>query len=212
MLKNQSGCQGVYAIVPGRLQNGLPVYKHTTADLCLTSAKVEDEDGWVIAQWTTLGTKEHRCMRARGKEFPFADATSGWQEWNGREWEAAATVKCRPSYHGWGQDGGEQCVHNSESAVLSARRAAPRHPSTLAQLCACARPRSPRHIVATLSPIYLCLHQPHALGTHAVGERRVPTLSLSLAPCSCVCVCARIWHSRRRAPLAAQGAPEHPAT
>ena len=30
-----------------------------------------------------------------------------WTEWDGRDWAPAASVTCRPSFHGYGQDGGD---------------------------------------------------------------------------------------------------------
>lgn len=57
-----------------------------------------------MCKWSTLATKKHITMRVlTGGAMPFAKSLV-WQEWDGRDFIPAATVKCRPSWHGWGTD------------------------------------------------------------------------------------------------------------
>ena len=34
--------------------------------------------------------------------MPYMRRADPWQEWNGRDWIPAPSVKCRVSWHGWG--------------------------------------------------------------------------------------------------------------
>ena len=63
-LKQQAHTLGVYCMVQGRTTNDKPMYKHATADLVLAHAtKVGEEEGWVVAKWSTFGVKDHRCLQ-----------------------------------------------------------------------------------------------------------------------------------------------------
>jgi len=122
-LKGQAHCLGVYAKVPGRDSNGSPMWKHVDGDLVIASAEVDGEKGWVIAQYTTFGVKDNRCMQLVGSEL-FSNKASTWEAWNGRTWTKAENVKVRPSYHGWGMDV-EGVVSNTESSVSPPRAGSP---------------------------------------------------------------------------------------
>ena len=40
-------------------ENGQPIWKHSTEDLCLVSAKFKgNDDGWGVCHWTTLATRK----------------------------------------------------------------------------------------------------------------------------------------------------------
>jgi hypothetical protein len=86
-------------------ENGQPIWKHSTEDLCLTYVKFKaGEEGWAVCKWSTLATKKHITMRVlTGGSLPFGKSLV-WQEWDGRDFVPAASVKCRPSWHGWGTD------------------------------------------------------------------------------------------------------------
>jgi len=108
-LKAQTQCCGVYTLLPESKtskggEGGATMWKHSTEDLVLTSTKISGEDGWVVTRFTTAGVRQQICMKALTNpgEFPFKNTT--WQEWDGRGWIPAPSVKCRPSWHGWGLD------------------------------------------------------------------------------------------------------------
>ena len=108
-LKQQQHTLGTYTIINGRECNGKPMYKHATADLVVAHAlKVgeNEEEGWVVAKWSTFGVKDHRCLQIPAPSAttpPIKDIDGNpWQEWNGRTWKGDPAIKCRPSYHGYG--------------------------------------------------------------------------------------------------------------
>ena len=129
----QTHCIGVYAMVEHREHNAKPMYKHATADLVLIADTIDGQDGWMVAQWTTLKDtkKEIRsCLRVvtEGQgQFPFQGT---WQMWSGREWKDAPSLKCRPTYHGWGNDylNLEAC-HNTLSSAQSDQKQGKLSPS-----------------------------------------------------------------------------------
>ena len=103
-LKAQTHCCGVYTLMPKHQINSKPVWKHTCEDLVICSGSFNGEDGWLVSRFTTSGSSRQQvCMRvvAPGKES-LPTKGHNWQEWNGRDWAAAPTVKCRASWHGWG--------------------------------------------------------------------------------------------------------------
>ena len=130
-LKQQAHCLGVYTIVNGRECNGKPMYKHATADLVVAHAlKVgeNEEEGWVVAKWSTFGVKDHRCLQIPAPNAvtpPIKDIEgTPWQEWNGRAWVGDPAIKCRPSYHGWGVEkvSGESMCFNTLSSASDTQR------------------------------------------------------------------------------------------
>jgi hypothetical protein len=130
-LKQQAHALGVYCMVQGRECNGKPMYKHATADLVLAHAtKVgeNDEEGWIVAKWSTFGVKDHRCLQIPAPQTvtpPIKDVESmPWQEWNGRAWVGMPKIKCRPTYHGFGVEkiNGEAMCHNTLSSAADTQR------------------------------------------------------------------------------------------
>ncbi|KOO24082.1 hypothetical protein Ctob_003274 [Chrysochromulina tobinii] len=121
-LKSQVQCLGVYAKVPNRETNGYPMWKHVDADLCIACAKIDGNDGWVVAQYTTWhDDRQHKCMQLEGAAPPWSSKNSNtWQAWTGRQWDNATGIHCRPTYHGWGRDGVGQWS-NTESSVSPPR-------------------------------------------------------------------------------------------
>jgi len=125
-LKQQTRCLGVYTRVPGRDANGHPMWKHVDDDLCIGSAKVDGEAGWVVAQFTTWkDDKQDRCMHTVGQENPWSTKCGSWKAWNGRAWEEAAGVTFKATYHGWGREGTGQWS-NTESSVSPTRLGSPK--------------------------------------------------------------------------------------
>jgi len=121
-LKVQAHCLGVYQIIPERLgPNGKAIYRHATADLVLMAATVNDEEGWVISKFSTL-PNDRRCFQAACKGYPFG--STPWSSWNGRDWVEEPTVKCRPSYHGYGLEP-LGVSHNTESSVSPPKGSSP---------------------------------------------------------------------------------------
>lgn len=117
--------------IEGRESNGAPIYKHATSDLVLAKSKTlqtEDSDegeGWVVARWTTFGTKkEQRCMQiVQSGGMPLdTKRDAKWVEWSGRRWEEAPSVRLKPTWHGYGLSSREQSVHNPYSASDEVRR------------------------------------------------------------------------------------------
>ena len=53
---------GVYQLVRAT-SRGKPVWQHTCEDLLIAFAKIDDEDGWIIAQATCFGIDERCCAR-----------------------------------------------------------------------------------------------------------------------------------------------------
>jgi len=117
-LKSQSVACGVYSLVHGearpwkstkgeqkeKYEGGKPMWKHALEDYVITADKIGGEDGWVVSKFTTLNCKKMSCMRLVGTTPPYDPKAGTWQEWDGRDWIAAPTVKCRATYHGWGLD------------------------------------------------------------------------------------------------------------
>uniref|UniRef100_A0A7S2I460 Uncharacterized protein n=1 Tax=Haptolina brevifila TaxID=156173 RepID=A0A7S2I460_9EUKA len=122
-LKDQAHCLGVYAKVPNRDVNGSPIWKHVDSDLCIASADVDGEKGWVICQFTTLGVKDNRCMQLVGPEL-FTSKGNNWEAWISKTWTSVPNVKVRPSYHGWGMEV-TGVVSNTESSVSPPRSGSP---------------------------------------------------------------------------------------
>ena len=86
------------------VENDKPIWKHSTEDLCLVFDKPPGgEEGWVVAKWSTLKTKKQVTMRVKTGDLPFSKDLV-WQEWDGRAWAPTPSVKCRPSWHGFGID------------------------------------------------------------------------------------------------------------
>lgn len=106
-LKSQTQCCGVYTL-QNNLVNNKPVWKHCSEDLVICASQVSGEDGWVVSRFTTAGTSRQQvCMRVAVSDkdaMPFPPKAGMWQEWNGRDWIPAPSVKARPSHHGWGLD------------------------------------------------------------------------------------------------------------
>jgi len=104
-LKYQTHCCGVYTLL-AELKDGKPVWKHATEDLVLQLRPSDKGDEmWVIAKFSTAGTNMQVCMRVPVNEkdaMPFGSKAGTWQEFTGKDWIAAATVKCRSTWHGWG--------------------------------------------------------------------------------------------------------------
>ena len=76
-LKSQVQCLGVYAKVPNRETNGYPMWKHVDADLCIACAKIDGNDGWVVAQYTTWhDDRQHKCMQLEGASPPWSSKNS----------------------------------------------------------------------------------------------------------------------------------------
>ena len=68
---------GVYAKVPNRETNGYPMWKHVDADLCIACAKIDGNDGWVVAQYTTWhDDRQHKCMQLEGAAPPWSSKNS----------------------------------------------------------------------------------------------------------------------------------------
>jgi hypothetical protein len=134
-LKCQSHCMGVYKLMPNITPNGAPCWKHVDEDLCIAASKINGEDGWVIAQFSTFSSKEKRCMSLAGDKMPFNPKRDvhSWMEWDGRNW-INTSVKCRASPHGYGQAGVEgQAEHDNYldkrgGSPTRARRSPPSSP------------------------------------------------------------------------------------
>lgn len=109
-LKLQGHCLGVYTLIHGKTHNDRPMWKHAIEDLILCYSKGgKDDDVWVVADSKTIHTKERRCLKGAcdgDQKLPFAKAIK-WSEWNGRDWQHAEKLSCKPSHHGWGADGGD---------------------------------------------------------------------------------------------------------
>ena len=119
-LNGQARCLGVYDQIP-REANGHPMWKHVDEDLVIAAGRVDDEDGWVVAQYTTFSDKTaKKSMQLPGREAPWTNKAGTWQAWGGKEWAPAPSIKCRPSYHGWGRNGAG-AVTNTESSVSPPR-------------------------------------------------------------------------------------------
>ena len=91
----------------------MPLWKHTGEDLCISHCIIDGEAFWVVARYTTLGSSsgQQLCMKlpakqagAKGKmSLPFLRATDGhWHTWTKHKWVVEPSVRCRPTYHGWG--------------------------------------------------------------------------------------------------------------
>lgn len=128
----QSQCFGVYELVPFNLGTDLkptPVWKHTLENLAIVWGPHREEECWLVARFTSLGKTgadnddvQNVCMRlAAGRdEMPFGRWSDGqWQAWIGRRFEVVPSVKCRPTYHGWGTTG----VGNITNPKASVRNA-----------------------------------------------------------------------------------------
>ena len=107
-LKLQQGACGVYTLQK-ETREGKPVWKHATEDLCIVGQDTDGEHSWAVARFTTSGSSRMQlCMRvnvADKTKLPCGKRCDGeWEEWNGRDWAKATTVKCRSSWHGWGLD------------------------------------------------------------------------------------------------------------
>ena len=116
-LKCQGHCEGVYTLVANTKCEGMPVYKHNTQDLLLAACKVKSEDCWVVARSLTFDTKKQLSLKvATGAgALPFGTSLV-WQEWDGRDWAPAPSVKCRASFHGYGLDGGDGWSTHKEAS------------------------------------------------------------------------------------------------
>jgi len=115
-LKGQARCLGVYTLVSGKRHNEQPMWRHSTEDLVVALAKDASKDCWMVARSVTIDNKEDRCMKIESRPMPWSNKSASWQEWDGRNWSPAPTVKCRPSYHGWGHDGGDGWQHSKETS------------------------------------------------------------------------------------------------
>ena len=62
------------------------------------------DDAWVVCKFSTFSSRQMVCMKLPTDELPYACKTAVWQEWDGRDWRPAPSLKCRPSWHGWGLD------------------------------------------------------------------------------------------------------------
>jgi len=120
-LVQQAHCLGVYLLVTD-LRSG-PVWKHATADLCLAASSIDGEEGWSIGKYTTHGVKERRCMQVACEGYPFGTALV-WSAWSGRSWEEQPSIKCRPSFHGFGLTSitGDDNTWNAQGAPNSPPR------------------------------------------------------------------------------------------
>jgi len=109
-LKKQTQCCGVYALMPaknGGDSKSPPVWKHATEDLQLCASKIKGDEGWVVCKFSTANAHMQVCMRISTPDgqMPYDKSTQGqWQEFDGRDWINAPSVKCRASWHGWGLD------------------------------------------------------------------------------------------------------------
>jgi hypothetical protein len=50
------------------------------------------------------------------------------QIWTGKQWDSVNAIRCRPTYHGWGNDAKGTCS-NSESSVSPLRTTSPKSDS-----------------------------------------------------------------------------------
>lgn len=121
-LKVQGHCEGVYTIIDPhvRKSNGLPMYKHSEQDLFLAALKIKGEECWVVARSLTFETKQQLSLKAAtGEALPWSSRLT-WQEWTGRDWAPAASITCKASFHGYGQDGGDGWrTHKEDSYHVS---------------------------------------------------------------------------------------------
>ena len=108
-LKAQTHCLGVYTLQKNQIR-GKPVWKHCSEDLVICSQEINGgEEGWVVCRFTTSGSSRTQvCMRVTAPDkdaLPSSSKSKGaWQEWNGRDWVTAPSVKCTQTWHGWGLD------------------------------------------------------------------------------------------------------------
>jgi hypothetical protein len=120
-LKTQGHCEGTYTVVTGKTNEGMPVYKHNEQDLYLALMKLKGESCWVVARSLTFETKPQLSLKvAVGEGFPWG-ASLVWQEWNGRDWQPAPSLRAKPSFHGYGQDGGDGWRTHKEDSYHQAQ-------------------------------------------------------------------------------------------
>ena len=122
ILKGQMKCAGVYCQVPNKeARNGYPVFKHVDEDLAIFCSTFDGEQCWVVAQFTTMDTKERVCMRVMGGEMPIDSKAATWKAFQGNDnWEDAVGIKLKPSYHGFNMEAKGQS-QNTESSVSPKR-------------------------------------------------------------------------------------------
>ena len=92
-LKKQSACLGVYSLVPDREANGQPVWKHSSADYWIAKTM----GLWMVQLEVDVGKNDTGYLMLRDPAASFPHRSSiGWQEWDGKQWVSAPSLKCVP--------------------------------------------------------------------------------------------------------------------
>lgn len=114
----QARCLGVYTILKHQQHNEQPMWRHTSEDLALVSTS--NKEGWMVCNSLTLAVKEQVCMKVESSPWPWSVKGATWSEFAGRDWAPVSSVTCRPSYHGWGHDGGDGWQTSKETSYHDA--------------------------------------------------------------------------------------------